>query len=440
VPIYTKENPPPTPTLEQLPLRSSVTKDGITWTFAESERVGQFITGDYYVVGSATVTSITPTPSGGRNGSVKGVPPRDDKTGFDSRTTGNRYDASLAATPPVSLAPGDSLVSSISVDTVGTIRRWLFDKATVSPVKSISVLTSVSVPQPPDAFRPSYVGRGSPIFYSRNLRRDLLPRLAKVTGTPSLAEYEQHFRRPWVDALFFGFDAPVEYMPDYGREVARATSIAGLLLSLDFTPEQKEPLLVYLTQYGIDLYGLMQAGHRGWPAHGGHGVGRKLPVVLAGTLLEVPGMQSPAKPFSEDLQTMYDTGWTGASVVFGGHNGKFATGAWGPYEHLQPRDWLSTDGEDYRRCCTSSAWIGGALVARLVPGVRAAWNHPAFFDYSDRWMTEDDTQARATIKAQIGKDYSAFPQRRAWDSFVTNMWNAYRATAGASLADLFSMR
>ncbi len=41
-------------------------------------------------------------------------------------------------------------------------------------------------------------------------------------------------------------------------------------------------------------------------------------------------------------------------------------------------------------------------------------------------MTEDDTQARATIQAQIGKNYNGFPQRKAWDAFVTNMWKAYR--------------
>jgi hypothetical protein len=247
-----------------------------------------------------------------------------------------------------------------------------------------------------------------------------------VAGTPSLAEYDEHFRRPWVDALFFNFDSPIEYMPDYSREIARAVGIAGLLLTLNYTPAQKEPLLVYLIQYGIDLAGLEQRGHPGWPAHGGHGSGRKLPILLAGTLLEVPAMQSPDAKFGEDMQTMHGTGWTGATALYAGHYGSTGTGQYGPYEHLQPRDWLSTLGEDYRRCCTSSSWIGEALVANLVPGVRAAWNRPAFFDYADRWMTEDDTQARAAIRAQIGKSYDGFPQRKAWDSFVTNMWRAYR--------------
>lgn len=426
VPVYDDDRPPPTPTLDELPRLSSVSKDGVTWTFSKPAPVGRFVTGDPYVVGATTVTGIDPQPAGGRHGSVKNLPPVDDETGFDSRTAANRYDASLRSNPPVSLVPGDALVSSISVEIVGAQKRWLFDKETGSPVKSISVLTAVAAPQPPDAFRPSYVGRGAPRYFSRNLRRELLPRRSKVADTPSLAEFGEHFRRPWVDSLMFTFDSPIDYMPDYAREISRAVGMAGLLLTLDHPAAEKEPLLVGLTQYGIDLHGLLQAGHPGWPAHGGHGSGRKLPIVLAGTLLGEPEMQRPPGRFGEDMQTMTGTGWTGASALYAGHYGSGASGEYGPYEHLQPATWPGTLGEDYRRCCTSSAWIGEALTARLVPGVQAAWNHPPFFSYADRWMTEDDSQHRATIKAQTGKDYGGFPQRRAWDRFVTNMWQAYR--------------
>jgi hypothetical protein len=433
VPIYTAANPPATPALADLPLQSSVTKDGITWTFSEPERVGQFLTGDYYVVGPATVTAINPAPANGRNGSVKNIPPTDDETGFDSRTSSNRYDASLRSDPPVSLAVGDSLVSSISVATVGSRTRWLFNTSADSPVQSVSILTSVAAPLPPDAFRPSYVGRNAPIFYSRNLRRDLLPRLASVSSTPSFSEYESHFRRPWVDALFFNFDSPVDYMPDYSREIARAVSMAWLLVLLDRPPEQRESLLVYLVQYGIDLSGLVERGHPGWPAHGGHGNGRKLPIVAAGVLLDQVDLQHPPGRFGQDMQTMMGTGWTGATALYAGHYGTSGSGRYGPYEHLQPRDWVDTLGEDYRRCCTSMAWIGEALVARLVPGAKAAWNYEPFFAYADRWMTEDDAQARAQIESQIGKSYDGFPQRKAWDAFVTNMWTRYRASGAAEL-------
>jgi hypothetical protein len=424
--LYTKKEPPRRPTVAQLPKLARIAKDGITWTLSAPAPVGRFITGDYYVVGPVTVTAITPAPANGRNGSVKNLPAVDDETGFDSRTQANRYRPQLRVDPPVRLAPGDALVSSISVDRVGATERWLFDHATGSPVRTVSILTSVARPQPPDAFRPSYAGRGSPIYYSRNLRRNLLPRLARVPGTPSPAEYAQHFRRPWVDALFFGFDAPIEYMPDYGREVARAVGNAGLLLTLDYPPRRKEALLVYLAQYGIDLWGLVRKGHSGWPAHGGHGSGRKFPIVLAGTLLGNRAMQRPRTRFGEDMQTMLGRGWTGARALYAGHHGRKGQGAEGPYEHLQPRDWPGTLGEDYRRCCTSAAWIGEALAARLIRGVRVAWNHRAFFAYADRWMTEDDSAALATIRSQTGHDYSSIRQRRAWDDFVTSMWRRYR--------------
>ena len=65
-----------------------------------------------------------------------------------------------------------------------------------------------------------------------------------------------------------------------------------------------------------------------------------------------------------------------------------------------------------------------------------AWNHPAFFDYLDCWMTEDDTQAVAAIKAQTGRlqpEPGAPGPARFWlqsefaqHLFIDDMWKAYR--------------
>ena len=44
----------------------TVTQYGITWTFDKKVKVGQFVNGDYYVVGPVTVTGITPGPANGR--------------------------------------------------------------------------------------------------------------------------------------------------------------------------------------------------------------------------------------------------------------------------------------------------------------------------------------------------------------------------------------
>jgi hypothetical protein len=84
VPLYTSSNPPRTPTLNELPLMSSITKDGITWTFAAPVRVGQFINGDYYVVGNATVLDIQPQPTSanGRHGSMLNIRPNIQRSRF----------------------------------------------------------------------------------------------------------------------------------------------------------------------------------------------------------------------------------------------------------------------------------------------------------------------------------------------------------------------
>ena len=54
--------PPATPKLEDLPLKESVSQYGITWTFEKPARVGQFVNGDWYVVGPVTVKAIDPKP------------------------------------------------------------------------------------------------------------------------------------------------------------------------------------------------------------------------------------------------------------------------------------------------------------------------------------------------------------------------------------------
>jgi len=46
--------------------------------------------------------------------------------------------------------------------------------------------------------------------------------------------------------------------------------ISALLLCTDLDPHEKEPLLVNLVQVGIDLGGMVRAGHPGWTGWGGH--------------------------------------------------------------------------------------------------------------------------------------------------------------------------
>lgn len=436
---------------------NKITCNGVTWKFDNKVQYGQFITGDYYVIGPVTVVDIFPKQENGRNGCAVNPPPNQDKSGYDSREEAERYDASMCSKLPIELKPGDNLVSAISVDKVGEIRNFLKNDKTHSPIKSYSVLTCMKEAPPKDAFRPSYAdgfGKDQKIYLAKDLKRNLLPRLAygKKTykaekGEVTLKELEDRFNRTWMDIVFFEYDTPIEYMTGYPAETARAIGIVTLVLMTDLTPADKEKLLIGVVQYGIDLWGLLRAGYPGWQAVGGHGSARKWTIIFAGMMLGDEDMASPNKKFpnakfGEDMQTMYGNAWTGAKVLYAGHIGKdgekFRKG-WGLYENLQPKDWPVSAGdhtgfgkgdymgENYRRCCTSHTWVGEALAARIMHAEKN-WGHDAFFDYVDRWMTEDDTQQLKIIKEQIKKDYSADWQRQkhAWDPFIQEMWNKYR--------------
>lgn len=454
---------------------SSITKDGVTWSFAEPATAGQFINGDWWVLGPVTISAIDPPPGESApymNGSVKNMP-FERGSGFDQRLDDGVdqswwFDPALRQYPPITLVSGDTLVSSVSFDTPHTVPEpfspWDMHP---SPIRSYSILTVVPAPVSAEAFRPSYCDRGRAYHLGGDVARELLPSLPapNADDAPSLSDFTERYRRPWVDLSQFAWDTPGDYMPGYGHHMSLSNSYAALLLTLDLPPEQKVDLTNYFVQYGIDLYGCVQAGFS-YPAFGGHGVGRKIVVIFAGVLLDDADMKdvSTAYPdsFAEDMQTVYvdripggyTEAWQGARAIYGGHWGVRADGTpvdttqfnngSGPYEQLQPRDWpvWSNEqiGEAYRRCCTSTGFVAEALATRLLgPEAVSAWNYPAFFDYADRWMTEDDTDDVAAILEQSGFDYSTDWQRQGQtrqflagripqNTFVDDMWAAYRAS------------
>ncbi len=466
--IYTRDNAPSTPRLEDLPLKESVSQYGITWTFEKPARVGQFLNGDWYAAGPVTIKAIDPKPLYGkeileseldhmdkerpeeqrvRNGFMLN-PPAKMKVAYDSGVR-NWFDPSLIDKLPIVMKAGDSLVSTISMPKGLVLRAQLRNKIErgvddSSPIRVAAVLTCVEEPPPPDAFRPAFCDRRQKIYLARNLKRELLPAAAAAKSLPKVEQYIRFTQRPWVGTCFFGFEEPVENMPQYGLEYGRVAGISALLLSTDLKPEQKEPLLVNFVQVGIDLGGMVRAGHPGWTGWGGHGSGRKLPIVFAGMVLGDEPLAKvnesfPTVSFGEDEQTAYGDGWTGARVVFAGHSGIDAAtsagrdrgrgGVWGPYEHMHPSLWKDgqNTSESYRRCCTSVGWVAQSLALRLLHAEKA-WSHDAFFDYADRWMYEDDAAFVKTIKEATGKDHDHdwSRQGQAWDAFVNEMWAQHR--------------
>ncbi len=94
--------------------------------------------------------------------------------------------------------------------------------------------------------------------------------------------------------------------------------------------------------------------------------------------------------FSEDQQMYYGTGWCGQTALY---QIVYHTGPKPSHEEKAPETWDKVDKlcEGYR--ITVSGGLPGTALAAQLMGAKALWNHDAFFDYYDRWMSADDPYA-----------------------------------------------
>ena len=471
---------------------NSITQFGITWTFDTPYESGRFANGDYWVVGPVKVVAIDPpsvTADAEAQGGYIGAHGSKDKAGDKilwtkngsmlnpSPTTGNKqgYDSTVGRTPsmakplydpalnvavgvcpekPLVLQPDSSLVSTIS-------RNKPFNR----PQPDVgAVLTILKAPATAGSFRPPYSGTDKSIRFNKSqLNWNALLKLEPAGPVPEIGTVSIWFEKPWLDHVttFIGGDShPIQNLPDYGRDMVARVSVASLILQLDLPKEKKEELLIRFVQTGIDLHGVYQLGKgregpgnpaspggpndttKVWSVGGGTFNGRKWPIVFAGIMLGDKVMQNVKMETmcNEDGQTYYGDCWTGAKVCWGmyhslnpkyDHEGKTPS-LWtcdGRGKPGDPGSGSDSDcrSESYRNCCNSMQWVGEALAVRLM-GATKVWNHDAFFDYVDRWMTEDNTEFRKTEKQVVGKEYSA--QQTSRNKFVDEMWAKYRPTLG----------
>ena len=96
--------------------QTSVTHNGITWTFDTAYSVGNYINGDYWVLdpgAGVTVNSVSPAPTGSdstyRNGSMVNPSVTGD-SGWQAYDGRWHFNAALAVAYPKTLVAGQSLV------------------------------------------------------------------------------------------------------------------------------------------------------------------------------------------------------------------------------------------------------------------------------------------------------------------------------------------
>jgi MYXO-CTERM domain-containing protein len=390
---------------------SSITQYGVTWTFDKAYETGQFVTGDYWVVGPAKIVSVSPAPTGTRNGSC--VNPKGGRQGYDSR--GGEFKTDDQVSFPYVLVPDQSLVSSVSKPEGASIQN-------AGDMVSQAFLTAVASPPAAGSLRPSFAGTFKRYFNASQVAWSVLPKLPAPSSAPKGTQLLAEADRPRADHLSSWTiqnscaeenwnNGPGEHAC-YGREVSAFVSAAALYVMLD--TKERDELALSMIQIGIDNYGILKAGGK-WSPNGGHHSGRKWPIVFAARMLNDCEMLAVGKDyddshFGEDGQTYFGKG---GKALFGwdcggGQGAYFENGCSGSGAKDCRDPALTVDGcPDYRNCCTSAYWVGQMLSA-LMLDAKAIWNHDPYFDYVDRWMG-------GTVDGADGAD-----------AFTQAMWTAYR--------------
>lgn len=427
--LSTRIAPLPTPTS----LVSSITQYGITFQFAAPVAAGQFVNGDWFIVGPATLTGMTPpcVTVNGRvlNGAMINPDASTRAHGYDKGLYGPGNEAlyvpalnvalNLSPSQPRQLQPNQSLIKVISNQ----------NTALVPHIETCAVLTVLAQTPPQGSFRPPYSGTDHEVRYDEQMIDwSRLANLAPATGMPDVAASTAQFQRCWLDhapGWPSRFMHPVLNMPDYGRDFTSVYNEATLLANVNLPMVEKRPLVAKLVQIGIDFFGNVENGCY-WEGVGGHGSGRKLPILFAGALLHDADMLDVGHDypsvrnlngtytthFGEDCQTFY-VQQTSSSQINWGYGGYIGSDIGIPefgfsHVHSPNSDDKTWQGDPYRRCCTANAWIGGVLCARMM-GLVDEWDHPALFDYMDRFTTTEPAG-----------------WTRSWSAWCGRMWDLYR--------------
>lgn len=281
-------------------MATTVTQYGITLTWLEDVPLGQFLNGDYYVVAPSGITITEKLPasiiSGTRRMHGMMLNPTAGNSvsqGFDSLCA--RFSDSLNAARPASadMSPANPCVVPTNTSVVAVTSLTSPDSGDNPKLQDGIVFTVLASAPAANSFSPPYCGTDKTIPGTlADLDLSAFGSLAPVSSTPSAATLETYMprRRFEVQTNWDGRKMhPVNNQPDYGKDMAAQTGPMGLFLHLSYTFEEKQGVLIQLVQYGIDVYGAAVSGGV-WGADGGHNMGRKMPLIVAGNALNSSAM------------------------------------------------------------------------------------------------------------------------------------------------------
>lgn len=370
----------------------------IVFNFDRAYSCGIYANGDWWVSAGnnqpVRIVSILPAAENGLHG-FEINPSSRSSQGFDRRIAG--YSELLTPILPIKLSGSASIVKAVSAAS-GDLRCK-------SCLQYAAVLTVTAEPENNSLamFRPGYFGNRKSSFSVDSVRPDKLPRIpiscCSAAKAMSLNDLAARFKGVQLDHLV-GWPGrglhPLDNMPDYGAFIARDTAVSALRFLLDdFDMNQAahRAALVNYLQMSIDLLSMAENGVV-WPADGGHGNGRKLPLLLGGYFFDNDRFYGAMNKttFSEDEQIYFSA--VSGRALFGRpcedklywmqiRQGK------GPKDCRDPYGYIDGGGQDvgnaYQLCCTAMPWKYAALVVRLL-NLERRWGNDAFLQYVDRWV------------------------------------------------------
>ena len=427
---------------------SSVTQHGITWTFDQPYQVGQYCNGDWWVVGpivllgpvSELATDPTKNITGGINGTmVNPVPTIGIKSthGFDYRIATAFYkdnpyysaEKNIGLQMPYSVAAGSSVLSCLSY--LPAVRNG-------RQLEHMACLTVVDSPPPEGSFRPTYFGSGNKTPTHNKSQIDY----TKLQTLPTISSANLAFNETRVARAMFNLGdlfsnnylIAINNTPhiksNYGREVLVGFSIAALEMNLNHTDAQKEKIVIGMVQQGLDYWSGIAQGLR-FKANGGQVYGHKLPVAIAGRVLNDAAILSllpraaNGGVFADDITHYYVTQQDIDTARYVGSDPTRPVLPF-PQESLGMPEWgadggypKNTGGYNFfdlsYRTSIGPGTVAMALAAQL-SGVRSPWACEQMFEYADVYYRIDSSRAADNaLRIRI---------------FVRDMWEAYRDTVG----------
>jgi hypothetical protein len=433
---------------------SSISQNGVTWTFDRAYEYGTYANGDFWVKGPVVVTAISPPAESklenlgsgicaggytsrdctsacdakfpdmaslcsvrqepesegdclcmsGRNGWQVNPAAGRVTSAFDSRVGDMAYDSRLLPSLPYTAKPGESLVKGVSREEGLTDPRPSLKTATV-----LTVVEQTPADGGASLFRPPYVGTEKPSYKVSALKTALLPSLPALPDMPSWKEVEELVRFVQLEHIAGAPGSilrPMDHLYYYAPENGGRRATVALRLMIDEPMQNRMPALIYYVQGGIDMVHALKNGQT-WGAGGGEYPGMKLIMLFAGVMLGETVLVDLVRNF---------TAYEEEAVSFG----KTQQGLWGHLNQYHEQEFAYWNeivndllpgkepsrkterdpyghidgghipGTGYQICCSIQSFKGTSLAMQLMPELNKQWVLPPLHDYVDR-MVEHGT-------------------------------------------------